>query len=251
MVNEFEIKKQLCDIGKRIYNRNMVAANDGNFSVKVAENEYLCTPTGVSKGFMTPEFICKVDGKGNVIQANPGFKPSSEIKMHMRVYEKRPDVGSVVHAHPIYATSFAIAGIPLTQPIMPEAVIALGCVPIAEYGTPSTMEIPDNLEKYLPYFDAVLLENHGALTWSTDLNAAYMKMESVEFYAQLLYQTKLLGGPKEFDKENIEKLYAIRRKFGMPGKHPASLCLNKDGKNCHNCGGACHREDYKQVPGYQ
>ena len=200
---------------------------------------------------MTPEFICKVDGKGNVIQANPGFKPSSEIKMHMRVYEKRPDVGSVVHAHPIYATSFAIAGIPLTQPIMPEAVIALGCVPIAEYGTPSTMEIPDNLEKYLPYFDAVLLENHGALTWSTDLNAAYMKMESVEFYAQLLYQTKLLGGPKEFDKENIEKLYAIRRKFGMPGKHPASLCLNKDGKNCHNCGGACHSEDYKQFPGYQ
>ena len=115
----------------------------------------------------------------------------------------------------------------------------------------STMEIPDNLEKYLPYFDAVLLENHGALTWSTDLNAAYMKMESVEFYAQLLYQSKLLGGPKEFDKENIKKLYEIRRKFGMPGKHPASLCLNKDGKNCHNCGGACHSEDYKQFPGYQ
>ena len=149
---------------------------------------------------MTPEFICKVDAQGNVIQANPGFKPSSEIKMHMRVYEKRPDVGSVVHAHPIYATSFAIAGIPLTQPIMPEAVIALGCVPIAEYGTPSTMEIPDNLEKYLPYFDAVLLENHGALTWSTDLNAAYMKMESVEFYAQLLYQSKLLGGPRNSTK---------------------------------------------------
>ena len=251
MVNEFEIKKQLCDIGKRIYNRNMVAANDGNISVKLNDNEFLCTPTGVSKGFMTPEFICKVDAQGNVIQANPGFKPSSEIKMHMRVYQKRPDVGSVVHAHPIYATSFAIAGIPLTQPIMPEAVIALGCVPIAEYGTPSTMEIPDNLEKYLPYFDAVLLENHGALTWSTDLNAAYMKMESVEFYAQLLYQSKLLGGPKEFDKENIKKLYEIRRKFGMPGKHPANLCQNKDGINCHNCGGACHNQDYKQFPGYQ
>ena len=141
MVNEYEIKKQICDIGRRIYNRNMVAANDGNISVKLNDNEFLCTPTGVSKGFMTPEFICKVDAKGNVLQANPGFKPSSEIKMHMRVYEKRPDVGSVVHAHPIYATSFAIAGIPLTQPIMPEAVIALGCVPIAEYGTPSTMEI--------------------------------------------------------------------------------------------------------------
>ena len=238
MVNEFEIKKQICDIGRRIYNRNMVAANDGNISVKLNDNEFLCTPTGVSKGFMTPEYICKVNAKGEVIQANPGFKPSSEIKMHMRVYEKRPDVGSVVHAHPIYATSFAIAGIPLTQPIMPEAVIALGCVPIAEYGTPSTMEIPDNLEKY------------RALTWSTDLNAAYMKMESVEFYAQLLYQSKLLGGPKEFDEKNIEKLYAIRRKFGMPGKHPANICLNKGKLNCHNCG-ACEGEDYKQFPGYQ
>lgn len=140
MVNEFEIKKQICDIGKRIYNRGMVANNDGNISVKISENEFLCTPTGVSKGFMTPEFICKVDATGKVIQANAGFKPSSEIKMHMRVYKERPDVKSVVHAHPMYATAFAIAGIPLTQPIMPEAVIALGCVPIAKYGTPSTNE---------------------------------------------------------------------------------------------------------------
>ena len=252
MVNEMEIKKLICDIGKRIYNRNMVAANDGNISVKLNDNEFLCTPTGVSKGFMTPEYICKVDAKGNVIQANKGFKPSSEIKMHMRVYEKRPDVGAVVHAHPTFATSFAIAGIPLTQPIMPEAVISLGCVPIAEYGTPSTMEIPDNLEKYLPYFDAVLLENHGALTWSTDLLAAYHKMESVEFYAELLYKSKMLGGPKEFDKENIKKLYEIRRKFGMPGKHPANVCLNTGTDNCHNCGGSCGgHADYSQFPGYE
>ena len=219
----------------------MVAANDGNISVKLNDNEFLCTPTGVSKGFMTPEYICKVNAKGEVIQANPGFKPSSEIKMHMRVYEKRPDVGSVVHAHPIYATSFAIAGIPLTQPIMPEAVIALGCVPIAEYGTPSTMEIRTTLRNTFRISTQFFLENHGALTWSTDLNAAYMKMESVEFYAQLLYQSKLLGGPKEFDEKNIEKLYAIRRKFGMPGKHPANICLNKDKLNCHNCG-ACAGE---------
>ena len=218
----------------------MVAANDGNISVKLSDNEFLCTPTGVSKGFMTPEYICKVDKEGKVIQANPGFRPSSEIKMHMRVYAKRPDVGAVVHAHPLYATSFAIAGIPLTQPIMPEAVIALGCVPIAEYGTPSTMEIPDNVEKYLPYFDAVLLESHGALTWSTDLLAAYMKMESVEFYAQLLYQSKVLGGPKEFDSKTVERLYEIRRQMGLPGKHPANLCQNKGEKNCHNCGGGCH-----------
>jgi len=239
-INEYEIKKQICDVGKRMFDRNMVAANDGNISVKISDNEFLCTPTGVSKGFMTPEYICKVDAKGNLIQANGNFRPSSEIKMHMRVYEKRPDVGAVVHAHPNFATAFAIAGIPLTQPIMPEAVIALGCVPIAEYGTPSTMEIPDNVEKYLPYYDAVLLESHGALTWSTDLIAAYMKMESVEFYAELLYKSKMLGGPKEFDKENVQKLYAIRRQMGLPGKHPANLCaeLNGEGKGCH-CGGTC------------
>jgi L-fuculose-phosphate aldolase len=187
---------------------------------------------------MTPEYICKIDGDGNVLQANKGFKPSSEIKMHLRVYKHRPDVQAVVHAHPIYATSFAIAGIPLTQPIMPEAVIALGCVPIAEYGTPSTTEIPDAVEKYLPYYDAVLLENHGALTFSNSLLAAYHKMESVEFYAELLFLSKQLGGPKEFSKEQIKKLYEVRRAFNMSGKHPADLCPNnKNGcVSCHNCG---------------
>ena len=172
MVSEYEIKKQICDIGKRIYDRNMVAANDGNISVKLNDNEFLCTPTGVSKGFMTPDYICKVDKNGKVLQANGNFRPSSEIKMHMRVYQCRPDVGAVVHAHPTFATSFAIAGIPLTQPIMPEAVIALGCVPIAKYGRPSTEEIPDAVEEWLPYYDAVLLESHGALTFSTEIGRA-------------------------------------------------------------------------------
>ncbi len=238
MVNEFEIKKEICEIGRRIYDKGMVASNDGNISVKLNENEFLCTPTGVSKGFMTPEYICKVDKNGKVLQANGKFKPSSEIKMHMRVYRERPDVNAVVHAHPMYATAFAIAGIPLTQPIMPEAVISLGCVPIAEYGTPSTEEIPDAVSKYLPYYDAVLLENHGALSYSDSLLSAYHKMESVEFYAKLLYLSKQLGGPKELSKDQVERLYEIRRQFGMTGKHPADLCLNnKAGKqNCHNCG---------------
>ena len=196
-LNEYEIKKQICDIGKRIYDRNMVAANDGNISVKLNDNEFLCTPTGVSKGFMTPEFICKVDANGNVIQANKGFRPSSEIKMHMRVYKKRP----------------------------------------------STMEIPDAVEPYLEHFDAVLLESHGALTWSTDLLAAYMKMESVEFYAELLYKARQLGGPKEFSPENVQKLYEIRRKMGLPGRHPADLCQNKGKANCHNCGSCSSSAD--------
>lgn len=245
MVSEYEIKKQICEIGQRIYNKGMVAANDGNISVKISENEFLCTPTGVSKGFMTPEFICKVDKNGNVIQANKGFKPSSEIKMHMRVYKERPDVQSVVHAHPLYATSFAIAGIPLTEPIMPEAVIALGCVPIAEYGTPSTEEIPDAVSKYLQYYDAVLLENHGALSYSDSLINAYYKMESLEFYAQLLYQSKVLGGPKTLSEAQVQRLYEIRRQFGLKGKHPADLCPNaKAGKpSCHGCGGSCGSTD--------
>jgi L-fuculose-phosphate aldolase len=239
MLSEFEIKKEICEIGRRIYEKGMVASNDGNISVKLNDNEFLCTPTGVSKGFMTPEYICKVDKNGKVLQANGKFKPSSEIKMHMRVYKERPDVNAVVHAHPMYATSFAIAGIPLTQPIMPEAVITLGCVPIAEYGTPSTEEIPDAVSKYLPYYDAVLLENHGALSFSDSLLAAYHKMESVEFYAQLLFLSKQLGGPKELSKAQVERLYEIRRAFGMTGKHPADLCPNtKEGKqSCHNCGG--------------
>lgn len=222
MRSEREIKKEMCEIGQRVYNRGMVAANDGNFSVKLSDNEFLCTPTGVSKGFMTPEYICKVDRDGNVLEANEGFKPSSEVKMHMRVYQERPDVQAVVHAHPMYATTFAIAGIPLMEPIMPEAVIALGGVPLAKYGTPSTVEVPDSIMPYIQQYDAVLLENHGALTYSDTLLNAYHKMESLEFYARLMYQAKMLGGPQVLDEKRVEELYEIRRNMGVSGKHPAN-----------------------------
>lgn len=224
MKTELEIKQEMCEIGKRVYNRGMVASNDGNFSVKLNENEFLCTPTGVSKGFMTPEYICKVDAQGNTLEANEGFRPSSEIKMHMRIYQERPDVKAVVHAHPMYATTFAIAGIPLTEKIMPEAVIFLGEVPLAKYGTPSTVEVPDSIMPYLQDYDAVLLENHGALSYGDSLLAAYHKMESVEFYAQLLYQTKMIGGPQILSDERVEELYELRRNMNIGGKHP---CLKK------------------------
>ena len=126
MQSEMDIKIEMCEIGKRVYNRGMVAANDGNFSVKLSDNEFLCTPTGVSKGFMTPEYICKVDAEGNVIEANEGFKPSSEIKMHMRVYKEREDVKAVVHAHPMYATTFAVCGLPLTGRLCRKRCFRLG-----------------------------------------------------------------------------------------------------------------------------
>ena len=250
--DEEEIKKQICEVGKRMYSRSMVAANDGNISVKLNEKEFLCTPTGVSKGYMTPEMICRIDENGNVIESNDGFRPSSEIKMHMRVYAKRPDVGAVVHAHPVYATTFAVAGIPLAEPILAEAIVSMGCVPVVEYGTPSTTELPDHLEKYLPYYDAVLLENHGALTWNTDLNTAYMRMESLEFYAEIMYRSKMLGQAKAFDEENIKKLYSIRATYGMKGRHPADICSTKAGPNCANCNGRCaDDEEFRKLPGYQ
>lgn len=227
MHSEYEIKLEMCEIGKRVYERGMVAANDGNFSVKLNDHEFLCTPTGVSKGFMTPEYICRIDSEGKLLEANGDFKPSSEMKMHLRVYKDRPDVQAVVHAHPPYATTFAAARIPLEQPVLSEAVLSLGRVPVAAYGTPSTREVPDAVAEYLPYCDAMLLANHGALTYGDSLIGAYHKMESVEFYARILYQVKLLGGAKELTKEQVEDIYEIRRRSGMPGKHPA---VNKDGR---------------------
>ena len=139
----FEIKKEICDIGKRIYDHGFVAANDGNISVKVGPNEFYCTPTGVSKGFMTPDMIIKIDANGNKIDGK--LNPSSEIKMHMRVYQERPDANAVVHAHPPVATAFTVAGVELDQYILPEAILTIGNVPTCDYGMPSTMEIPESL----------------------------------------------------------------------------------------------------------
>lgn len=221
MMSEHEIIQEMCEIGKRVYERGMAAANDGNFSVKLNENEFLCTPTGVSKGFMAPESICRIDAAGRLLEANSNFRPSSEMKMHLRVYRERADVQAVVHAHPPYATTFAAAGIPLEQPVLSEAVLTLGKVPVARYGTPSTKEVPDAVAEYLPCYDAMLLANHGALTYGDSLMNAYYKMESVEFYARILYQVQMLGGAKRLTPEQVEDIYEIRRKSGMAGRHPA------------------------------
>lgn len=206
MLNEAECRQQICEIGRRMYARRMVAANDGNISVRLGENEILCTPTGVSKGFMKPEQMCKMDLSGNLIGKDTGIRPSSEVKMHLRVYQKRPDVGAVVHAHPVFATSFAVMGRGLEEPIMPEVIVNFGKVPLAPYGTPSTVEIPDSIEPFLAEYEAVLLESHGALTWASDLLTAYMKMESVEFYAELLYRTTQLGGPRVLSAEQLDRI---------------------------------------------
>ena len=231
--SDYEIKKELCEIGRRIYADGFVAANDGNFSVKIDDDTFFVTPTGVSKGYMTPDMICKVDKNLNLKEPNK-WKPSSEFKMHLRVYQERPDVNAVVHAHPPIATSFAIAGIPLDKLIMPEAVIFLGGVPIAEYGTPSTMEIPDSLMPYIQDYDAILLANHGASSSGCDLNTAFFRMESTEFYAKLLMYARLLGGEKEIPCGEVKKLIELRKNFNVPGHHPMEkLC-----PECYSAGDA-------------
>ena len=220
MASAYEIKKQLCDIGRRIYQNGFVAANDGNFSVKISENEFYCTPTGVSKGYMTPDMILKVDGQGNMLEPNAKYKPSSEFKMHLRVYQERPDVTAVVHAHPPVATAHAVCGMPLDSMIMPEVIIFLGEVPLTKYGTPSTMEIPEAISDALKDHDAVLLENHGALTVGSDVITAYYRMESLELWAKITINAIILGGSYDIDRKNIDKLINLRSYYKITGKHP-------------------------------
>lgn len=218
MQNEYELKKQLVEIGKRIWTRGFVAANDGNFTVKLNDNELLTTPTGVSKGFMTTDMIIKVNKDGKVISGNSKYRPSSEVKMHLEVYNERPDIKSVVHAHPPYATSFAVAGIPLDKCVLPEAIIVIGAVPTAPYGLPSTMEIPDSIRPYIKNSDAILLENHGALTLGSDLLNAYYKMETLEHTASIVWKAIQLGNMNVLPENERDRLMGLREKFNLPGR---------------------------------
>ena len=218
MTNEWEIRKQIVEIGKRIWNRGYVASNDGNITVKLNEDEILTTPTGVSKGFMTLDMIIKCDKTGKVVAGSRDFRPSSEVKMHLDIYRERPDIASVVHAHPPYATSFAVAGIPLNKCVLPEAIIVIGAVPIAPYGLPSTMEIPDRARPYIQKSDAILLENHGALTLGSDLLNAYHKMETLEHTASIVWKAIQLGNLNVLPGEERDRLMTLREKFHLPGR---------------------------------
>ena len=220
MNDDLKLREFICEIGRRAYNRGMGAANDGNISVLLDDDTLLCTPTSVSKGFMTPDMICRVDRRGELVE-DAGFRPSTEIQMHLCVYDRRSDVRSVVHAHPLYATVHAICGKPLTQQIMPESTMFLGEVPLTPYGLPSTSELCDSITPYLDRYDAVLLENHGALSYGHDLQSAYFKMEALDYYAKVVYLAAHYGGAKEFTAEQVEKLLEVRRlKFASPGRHP-------------------------------
>lgn len=220
-MNLQEIKEQICDVCHKMWQLGWVAANDGNVSVKLEDGTFLATPTGISKSFITPEKLVRVDEAGNVLEGMEGCRPSSEIKMHMRCYKERPDVGAVVHAHPPTATGYAVAGKPLDEYSMIETIICVGSIPVAPYGTPSTDEVPESIAPYLGEHDVLLLRNHGALTVGCDLITAYYRMETLEHFAKVSLTAHLLGGANEIPGNEIEKLLYLRENYyHVTGKHP-------------------------------
>ena len=231
MKSPFEIKKEICEVGLKLWQKGFVAANDGNISVKINDNEFYCTPTGVSKASLTPDMIIKVDRDGRKLEGK--LNPSSEIKMHRRVYRERPDVTAVVHAHPPVATAFTVADIDLDQYVLPEAVLTIGAVPTCDYGTPSTMEIPDSLDPYLQDHDAFLLRNHGALTVGCNLTKAFFVMEEVEFNAVICKHAMDLGAIHEISRDQLTKLMDLRKKMNLPGRHPG-IEYDEEPTNCNN-----------------
>lgn len=209
-----QARKAILDIGQRMYVRNFVAANDGNISIKTGDNEVWATPTGVSKGYMKKKMLVKVDLEGNLLEGT--YRPSSELKMHLRAYRENPDIRAVCHAHPPVCTCYAIAGIPLSSPVLAEAVITLGDVPVAPYAELGSEAVPDVIAPYCHTHNGVLLANHGAVTWAEDPYAAYYRLESMEYYAKILLITdKILGRQNQLTKEQIEALLAMREKFGI------------------------------------
>src|SRR5437879_13547905 len=188
-----------------------VAAMDGNLSVRLGRDRILVTPTCVSKGAMRPADMVVVDREGRKVAGRRSV--TSEMGMHLLIYRMRPDIQAIVHAHPPTATGFAAAGLALTEPLVCEVVMGLGCIPLARYGTPGTSELAKTLEPYVPDYDAILMSNHGVVAYGASLEHAYMKMETVEHFAQIALVTHLLGRQQPLTGVDIEKLLNARTKY--------------------------------------
>jgi len=219
---EEQLRAEIVEVGRRMYARGYVASNDGNISSRLDDNRLLTTPTAVSKGYMTPDMMVVVDYDGNRLSGER--KASSELKMHLEIYRNRPDVNAVVHAHPPLATGFAVAGIPLTRAVLAEVITTLGSVPIAEYATPSTAELPEAVRKYIKAHDGILLANHGAVTCGDSVTSAYHKMETIEHFAKISLVARLLGREHLISREEVERLQGLRGTYGIAA--PAPLCTD-------------------------
>jgi L-fuculose-phosphate aldolase len=219
-MSEQQLRADIVEVGRRLYARGYTASNDGNISARLDDKRLIMTPRSVCKGFMTPEMMCITDLDG--VKLAGERDPSSEMQMHLEVYRQRPDAKAVVHAHPPIATGFAVAGIPLDRAVLAEVVTTLGSVPIAEYATPSTKELPEAVRKYVKAHDGMLLANHGALTLGADLFAAYYKMETIEHFAHISLVARLLGGERLLSRDEVFRLQGLRGSYGIAS--PAPIC---------------------------
>lgn len=240
MASERQYRAEIIRLGKLMHGCGFVAGMDGNLSARLDGNRILVTPTAMSKGAMRTTDLVIVGPDGGKLQGRRNV--SSEIGMHLLIYKLRPDVRAVVHAHPPTATGFAASGIALSEPLVCELVVGLGCVPLARYGTPGTRELADALEPLIPDYDAILMANHGVVAYAEDLQHAYMKMETVEHFAKVALVAHLLGHEQPLSEDDIEKLLAARKHYegakstasmppsprnGKPGSRPRSE-LEKD-----------------------
>jgi len=218
MSSERQHRREIVSFGSMLHQRGYVAAMDGNLSVRLDENRILATPTAMSKGALRPSDMVIVDLDGRLVAGRHNV--SSEIAMHLLIYKLRPDIRGIVHAHPPTATGFAAAGLPLNQPLVCEVVIGLGSIPLARYGTPGTPELCESLEPLIPQYDAILMSNHGVVTYGDTLHHAYMKMETVEHFAQIALVTHILGRQQPLGDQELEKLLQARSKY--EGAHSAA-----------------------------
>jgi L-fuculose-phosphate aldolase len=211
MSSERKHREEIVRYGRTLHERGLVAAMDGNLSVRLKDDQILVTPTCVSKGNMRAADMVVVDMEGQRVSGRRNV--TSEIGMHLLIYRMRPDIQAIVHAHPPTATGFAAAGIALTQPLVCEVVMGLGCIPLARYGTPGTSELARTLEPFVPHYDAILMSNHGVVAYGDTLERAYMKMETVEHFAQIALVTHLLGRQQPLQEVEVQKLLVARAKY--------------------------------------
>lgn len=210
-----EIREEICTVGRLLYGRGYVVSNDGNISVRVAPDRILITPSGISKGRIEPDMLVLCDLQGRILEGN--HYPSSESKMHLMVYRERADVMSVVHAHPPRSTAFSICRRPLRKRYLAETIVGLGEIPVAAFAMPSTDEVPDSVRPFVHTHQAVLLANHGVLTWGPSLWSAFDRMEVVEQTARICYYVERIGSGVEITQEQADAL----RGMGEPCQKPA------------------------------
>jgi L-fuculose-phosphate aldolase len=217
--DELQLREQICEIGRLMRQYNYIDATSGNISARLDAEHILATPSGLPKGRMTPDqlIIVNMDGKkvGPITEANRNLHPTSELLMHLECYKQRPDVNGVVHAHPPTAVALTVAGISLEQCLVSEVIIFLGLIPTAPYATPAGSEDRDSIAELVKIHDAIMLSNHGSLTVAHDVWTAYMRLEVLEHFANILFKVQQLGGAKPLPLEKVEELLALRRRIGM------------------------------------